>query len=219
MLWDLMQTLSLSWGVAEVVSVGLWITGTCSGGEVEGDTGGGVSSRLLRPSSTGGANHSVTTSTSSSDGRSHLISFRGGGSMGLWILRMTKPTHIFFKFKNRTDGLNSYWSSAPHLHICKQMYRDPGRHGNGRPSLALQSERPEAGLWFLSGPHDSDSEPHHSCTMDHIHTAWKQTKHNKVIEWSSNDFNVISYDLIYTFLLNLFMWNESLRTSLFKKNC
>lgn len=86
----------MSWAVVEVVSEGLWITGTCNGGEVEGDRVGDVSSRFLLPSITAGANHSVTTSTSSSEGSSHLIAFRGGGSSGLWIFLRTAPTQILF---------------------------------------------------------------------------------------------------------------------------
>ena len=74
-------------------SAGLWITGTCSGGEVGGEMDRGVSSRSLRPSSTGGASHSVTTSTSSSDGKSALDSFGGGSSVGLWTLCRTTPAH------------------------------------------------------------------------------------------------------------------------------
>lgn len=69
------------------------MTGTCKVGEVGGDIGGGVSSTLRRPSSTGGASHSVTTSTSSSDGRSDLVNFGGGGSVGFGTLCSTTPGH------------------------------------------------------------------------------------------------------------------------------
>lgn len=60
--------------------------------------GGGVSSRLLRHSSVGGASHSVTTSTSSSDGRSDLASFGGSSAAGLGTLCRTTPAHT------RQDG-------------------------------------------------------------------------------------------------------------------
>ena len=81
-------------------SGGRWITGTCRGGEVGGDLGGrDVSSRLLRPSRTGGASHSVTTSTSSSDGRSNLASLGGRGSRGVWTrCRITPENQTAFTF-------------------------------------------------------------------------------------------------------------------------
>lgn len=81
-------TLSL-FGFA-LTSVGLWMTGTCSGGEVGGS---GFSNKLL-PSSTEGASHSVTTSTSSSDGRSTLVTFVGGGSTGRWTFCSITPGDV-----------------------------------------------------------------------------------------------------------------------------
>lgn len=79
--------MSLSRGAAAggvLVSAGLWITGTC-------EVGVGGSRTLPRPSSTGGASHSVTTSTSSSEGRSTLVSFGGGGSEGFLTRRRITP--------------------------------------------------------------------------------------------------------------------------------
>lgn len=164
--WASFLQTSLSCGVEVLASEGPWITGTCRGEEA---------STLLCPSCTGGANHSVTTSTSSSEGCSILDSFGDGGVAGVRTFCRTTPEQIFITSVTclQKELLNHGTATSPHLRTCTQTCRGRGRHGNAHPSRDNPSGRPGGELGFLSGPPGSDSELGHSHTMDHIHTHCK----------------------------------------------
>lgn len=130
------QTLTWSLSCGVLASAGLWMTGTCRGGEAPSMAALGVSSGA-------GTSHSVTTCTSSSDGRSVLGSFGDGGLAGLRTLCRITPGHIGPHWSIFPPPLAHKPPTPSHLHMCIQRSRGPGRRGNARPSRSCRSGRPE----------------------------------------------------------------------------